>query len=170
MDLSRRGAVITLLAALGLAVTAYVGLFVSGVPTIFSPFPVLTVIPALMLFPGPPLDYVVVVIPCLLFLLWNPQLMRQEGKIPRRTYILFVLLTLLSILYFAVSWHWGLQFQGPQFTAVICSINVAWIGFLAIAFLRCSKNTPAFATSLFIQWMLFAWLSWCAFPWLGELP
>jgi hypothetical protein len=80
MDLSRRGAVITLLAALGLAVTAYVGLFVSGVPTIFSPFPVLAVIPALMLFPGPPLDYVVVVIPCLLFLLWNPQLMRRNGK------------------------------------------------------------------------------------------
>ena len=26
------------------------------------------------------------------------------------------------------------------------------------------------ADSLFIQWMLFAWLSWCAFPWLGELP
>jgi len=169
MDFSRRGTVMTLLAALGLAVTAYVGLFVSGVPTIFSPFPVLTVIPALMLS-GPPIDYVVVVIPCPLFLLWNPQLMQQEGKIPRRTYILFALLAVLSILYFAASWKWGLQYQGPQFTAVICSINVAWIGFLTIAFRRCLKKAPAFETSLLIQWMLFAWLSWCAFPWLGELP
>src|SRR5260370_14832087 len=90
MGFSQRGTIITLLAALGLAVTAYVGLFVSGVPTIFSPFPVLTVIPALLLF-RPPLDYVVVGIPALLFLLWNPQLMRQEGQIPRRTYILFAL-------------------------------------------------------------------------------
>jgi uncharacterized membrane protein YuzA (DUF378 family) len=168
MDFSRRGTVMTLLAALGLAVTAYVGLFVSGVPTIFSPFPVLTVIPALMLS-GPPLDYVVVVIPCLLFLLWNPQLMQQEAKIPRRTYILFGLLAVLSILYFAASWKWGLQYQGLQFTAVICSINVAWIGFLTISFRRCLKKAPAFGTSLLIQWMLFAWLSWCAFPWLGEL-
>ena len=49
MNFPRRGTVITLLAALGLAVTASIGLFVSGVPTIFSPFPVLTVLPALML-------------------------------------------------------------------------------------------------------------------------
>lgn len=169
MGFSRRSTIITLLAALGLAVTAYVGLFVSGAPTIFSPFPALTVIPALLLF-RPPLDYVVVVIPGILFLLWNPQLMRQEGRIPRRTYILFALLAVFSILYFAASWKWGLQYQGPQFTAVICSINVAWIGFLTIAFRRLLRNNPAFGTSLFIQWMLFAWLSWCAFPWLGELP
>ena len=168
MNFSRRGTVITLLAALGLAVTASIGLFVSGVPTIFSPFPVLTVLPALML--SAPLQYSAVLLPALLFLFWNPQLMRLEGKVPRRTYILFALLAALSIFYFAVSWKWGLQYQGPQFTAIICSINVAWIGFLTIAFRRCLKNTPAFGTSLFIQWMLFAWLSWCAFPWLGELP
>jgi hypothetical protein len=95
--------------------------------------------------------------------------MRREREIPKRTYALFSMLAVLSILYFAASWKWGLQYQGPQFTAVICSINVAWIGFLSLAFRRCSINTPRFASSLFIQWMLFAWLSWCAFPWLGEL-
>jgi hypothetical protein len=169
MTLYRRDAVITLLAALGLAVIAYIGAFVSGVPTIFSPLPALTVIPALLLS-RPPLDYAVVLIPTLLFLAWNPQLMRHESKIPKRTYALFGVLAVLSILYLAASWKWGLQYQGPQFTAIICSINFAWIGFLTLAFRRCLKNTPTFGTSVFIQWMLFAWLSWCAFPWLGELP
>ena len=167
MNFSRRGTVITLLAALGLTVTASIGLFVSGAPTIFSPFPALTVIPVLML--PQPLQYSGVLLPGLLFLFWNPQLMRLEGKVPKRTYILFALLAALSVLYFAESWKWGLQYQGPQFTAVICSINVAWIGFLTIAFRRCLRSTPTFGTSLFIQWMLFVWLSWCAFPWLGEL-
>jgi hypothetical protein len=127
MNFHLRSTVITLLAALGLAVIAYIGAFVSGVPTIYSPLPALTVIPALLLS-RPPLDYAVVFIPTLLFLAWNPQLMRHEGKIPKRTYALFAALAVLSILYLAASWKWGLQYQGPQFTAVICSINVAWIG------------------------------------------
>lgn len=130
--LRRRDIVTTLLAALGLAVIAYVGVFVSGAPTIFSPFPALTVIPALFL--QPPLDYAVVLIPPLLFLSWNPQLMRQVRKIPKRTYALLSILTALTILYFAASWKWGVQYQGPQFTAVISSINIAWIGFLILAF------------------------------------
>jgi hypothetical protein len=168
MHFSRRSTFITLLAALGLAVIAFIGLFVSGVPTIFSPFPLLTVFPAFIL--PQPLQYSVVLLPPLLFLLWNPQLMRLEAKVPRRTYILFAALVALSVVYFALSWKWGLQYQGPQFTAVICSINIAWIGFLIVVFRRSSKNDTAFGTSIFIQWMFFEWLSWCAFPWLGEVP
>jgi hypothetical protein len=168
MSFSRRGIFITLLAAVGLAVIASIGLFVSGAPTIFSPFPLLTVFPALIL--PQPLQYSVVLLPPLLFLLWNPQLMRLEAKVPRRTYILFALLAALSVVYFALSWKWGLQYEGPQFTAVICLINIAWVAFLIVALHRGSKNNAAFGTSIFIQWMLFAWLSWCAFPWLGELP
>ena len=61
MNFSRRGIVITLLAALGLTVTASIGLFASGVPTIFSPFPVLTVLPALML--SGPLQYSAALLP-----------------------------------------------------------------------------------------------------------
>jgi hypothetical protein len=104
MGFSLRGAVIPLIAALGLAVTAYIGLFVSGAPTIFSPFPALTAIPAMMLS-QPPLDYAAILVPSLLFLSWNPQLMRQQGKIPKRTYILFSLLAICSIFWFGASWN-----------------------------------------------------------------
>jgi hypothetical protein len=27
-----------------------------------------------------------------------------------------------------------------------------------------------FRFSLFLHWTLFAWLAWCAFPYMGELP
>jgi hypothetical protein len=162
------GTVITLLTALALLVPAPIGVFLSGVPTVFSPFPALTVIPALMLAQWH-LEYGAALLPSLLFLLWNPQLFRAEGKIPKRSYVLFALLAALSAVDFVLSWKWGLQFQGPQYTAMVCSINIAWIGFLGLAFRRCLNTTPSFRTSLFLHWMLFALLCWYAFPWLGEL-
>lgn len=168
MIFDQRGSAITLLTALGLTIPASLGLFLSGVPTIFCPFPALTVIPALMLSSWH-LEWAAVLLPVLLFLLWNPQLLRADGKIPKRTYVLFALLAVLSALYLAESWKFGLRYQGPQLTAIICSINVAWIGFLSLAFRRCLKSAPSFRTSLFVHWMLFAWLCWYAFPWLGEL-
>ncbi len=168
MKLDRRGTVITLLTALGLLIPASNGLFLSGAPTIFSPFPALTAIPALMLTQWH-LGYAAVLLPTLFFLMWNPQLFRAEGKIPKRTYVLFALFAALSAIDFAVSWKWGLQYQGPQYTAIVFSINVAWVGFLSIAFRRCLNTSPSFRTSLFVHWMLFAWLCWYAFPWLGGL-
>jgi hypothetical protein len=126
---NRRGTVITLLTALGLLIPASIGLFLSGVPKIFSPFPALTAIPFFMLIQWH-LEYAAVLLPTLLFLMWNPQLFRAEGKIPKRTYVLFALFAALSAVDFALSWKWGLQYQGPQYTAIVFSINVAWVGFL----------------------------------------
>lgn len=106
--------------------------------------------------------------PSLFFLLWNPQLFRADGNVPKRSYVLLAALSALSTVDFAVSWKWGLFYQGPPYTAVICSINIAWVGFLALAFRRSFKTITTFRTSLFLHWMLFAWLSWYAFPWLRE--
>lgn len=164
----RHGTQITLLAASGLVVPAYVGLFLSGVPSVLGPFPALTVIPALMLAQWH-LEYGVLLLPVLFFVLWNPQLFRAEGKIPRRAYALFGLLIAFSVVDFVMSWKSGVKYQGPQYTALVCSINVAWVGFLILAFRRCSNTTPSFRASLFVHWWLFAWLCWYAFPWLGEL-
>jgi hypothetical protein len=162
-----RGSLITLSAALALLVPAYIGSFSSGVPTVFSPFPALTIIPALLL--APHLEYVAAFLPSLLFMLWNPQLFREESKIPKRSYVLFVLVVALSAVDFVMSWKWGLHYQGRQYTAVVCSLNIAWAGLLGLSFRRCIIRTPSFRTSLFLHWMLFAWLCWYAFPWLGEL-
>jgi hypothetical protein len=63
---SSKPAVITFVAGLGLLIPAAIGLLPSGVPTVLSPFPALTVIPAL-LFSDLHLVYVAVMVPMLLF-------------------------------------------------------------------------------------------------------
>lgn len=169
MESRHHSALVTLLAGLALLGPAYVGAFLSGAPTILSPFPALTIIPALLLAQRH-LEHAAALIPTLLFLSWNSQLFRGTGKIPKRSYISFVLLTVLSAIYLALSWKWGLRYQGPQHTAIVCSINVAWLGLLGLAFRRGLKADTNFQTSLLLHWMFFAWLGWYAFPWLGELP
>ena len=168
MKLTERPSRVVLLSALALVAPASIGLFLSGVPTIFGPLPAITVIPALMLAQWH-MEYAAVLIPTLLFLAWNPQLFQADGKIPKRSYILFVLLVILSGADFAVSWKSGLKYQGPPFTAIVCAINIAWLGFLGLAFRRTLNANTSFRASLFLHWMLFAWLGWYAFPWLGEL-
>lgn len=168
MSLSRHGTMVTLFTALCLFGPASIGLLLSGVPTVFSPMPALTVIPALILSQWH-LQYAALALPTLLFLLWNPQLYREEGRIPKRTYGLFVLLAALSAVHFVAGWKLGLEYQGPRHTAIVCSINIAWVGFLGLAFGRSLKTITSFQASLFLHWMLFAWLCWYAFPWLGEL-
>jgi hypothetical protein len=76
----------------------------------------------------------------------------------------------LSVVYFVASWNWGLQYQGPKYAHAVCALNVAWVAFLILAFVRSWETPPAFRFNLFVHWMLFAWLAWYAFPYLGELP
>jgi hypothetical protein len=162
---------ITSIAGAGLLIPAAVGLglFLPGAPTVFSPLPALTVIPALLLSDWHNLGNAAVILPMLLFFLWNLQLFRGEAKVPRRSYVLLALLAVLTAIDFVMSWKWGLQYEGPKFTVAVCSVNIAWLAFLGLAFARTRKGPTSFATSLFLHWMLFAWLGWYAFPWLGEL-
>ena len=161
----------TSIAGLSLLIPAAVGLglFLRGAPTVFSPLPALTVIPALFLSDWHNLGNAAVILPMLLFFLWNRQLFRGEARVPKRSYVLLALLAALSVIDFVVSWKWGLRYQGPQYTVVVCSVTIAWLAFLGLAFARTRNGTTSFGTSLFLHWMLFAWLGWYAFPWLGEL-
>jgi hypothetical protein len=111
-----------------------------------------------------------VVLPTLLFFLWHPGLFRGEAKIPKRSYVFFLVATALNVVYFISSWKLGVQYQGIRYVQILCAINVAWAGFLGFAFARTWKGKNSFGFSLFLHWMLFAWLAWYAFPYLGELP
>ncbi|MGA7841780.1 MAG: hypothetical protein WCA34_12720, partial [Candidatus Acidiferrales bacterium] len=111
-----------------------------------------------------------VAVPMLLFFAWHPGLLHGDAKIPKRSYILLPAVILLDVADFVTNWNWGLQYQGAHFTHVVCAVNVAWAAFLVLAFARTWKKPSSFAYSLFLHWMLFAWLAWYAFPYLGELP
>jgi hypothetical protein len=159
----------TTAAGLSLLIPASLGLLVSNVPTILCPFPALTVLPAFLLSEIH-LWKAAVVVPTVFFFAWHPKLFQGSATIPKRTYFLLIVAALLSVVDFVTSWNWGLQFQGARHTHVVCAINAVWIASLIIAFARGRNVEPSFGLSLFLHWMLFVWLAWYAFPYLGELP
>ena len=169
MNADSKSAIATIGAGLALLIPACIGLFASAVPSIVGPLPVLTVIPAFFLS-GQGMTRVAVAVPVLLFFAWHPGLLRGDAKVPKRSYFLLMVVILLDVAYFATSWKWGLQYQGAHYTHAVCAVNVAWAAFLVLAFARTWKKPSSFAYSLFLHWMLFAWLAWYAFPYLGELP
>lgn len=168
-DSRARNAMVTLMAGLALVFPAWIGLLISGVPTILCPFPTLTTLPAFLLSDWH-LWKTAVVLPTLLFFAWHPSLFGGGAKIPKRSYALFGVVTALSIAYFIVSWKWGLKYQGARHVHAVFAINLVWAGVLGLGFVRSWKGTSTFAVSLLLHWMLFAWLAWYAFPYLGELP
>ena len=167
MILSVSNRTLTLFAATLLVVPAACGLFLTGVPTIFCPFPTLTILPAFALSSFTP---VVVVLPSLLFFAWNPALFSGAQIPPRRSYILFGALVLLSVVYFVLSWSYGVQYQGRSYTLTIALANAIWIALLTVLFALSRTRKPTFIYNLTLHWLLFAWLAWYAFPYLGELP
>jgi hypothetical protein len=159
----------TFMAGLALLIPASLGLLLTGVPTKFCPLPLLTVLPAFVLSSWR-LSYAAIIIPTLLFFIWHRGLFRGDGTVPRRSYALLAILAVLSIAYFVANWQLGLRYEGVEYTRIVCFVNVAWTGFLLFAFTRAWRHGSSFKTSLFLHWMLFAWLAWYAFPYLGELP
>jgi hypothetical protein len=169
VDRGSSSAIATGMAGLALLIPASAGVLIAGVPTIGCPFPTLTVAPGFLLS-NFGLWNASVAVPTLYFFLWNPGLLRGENRVPGRSYVLFIIRTLLTVAYFFMNWKWGLQYQGAQFTHVVCAVNAVWIALLALAFSRSWKQPLSFGYSLLLHWVLFAWLAWYAFPYLGELP
>jgi hypothetical protein len=160
---------VTLISGLVLVIPATIGLFLTGVPTLLCPLPYLTVVPALLLS-GMHLQYAAVLIPVILFFAWNPGLFRGSSTIPKRTYILFVIAAVMSVIWFIPGWKYGLQYQGPTYTHYICVLNIAWIAGIGVLLFLRRNHHPSFASNLAFHLLFFAWLGWYAFPYLGELP
>ena len=153
----------TILFALTLLIPSAVGVLAGG-SMIVWPLPGLVVIPSLFV----PFVFALTG-PMILFLLWNPQLFRGEAGLPKRTYFLFAGTVLLSVLWFARGWSFGLKSEGPHFTYVVSIVNGLWALALGLLLIRSWKR-PSFTDSLLLHLLLFAWLGWYAFPHFGELP
>ena len=161
---------LTLAVGCGLVVPAS-NLLLSGAPTLLCPMPFLTVAPAFVLasLPSPLPYWTAVVVPSLLFFVWSPGLFRCQTQIPRRSWVLLSVLTALTVVWFIVSWKFGLEYQGHQFTRVVCAVNALWLVLLWLVLYQRWRH-PSFTGNLLFHWILFAWLAWYAFPYLGELP
>jgi hypothetical protein len=126
------------------------------------PVPALTVLPAFL-----PLAKAAAAVPTLLFCAWHPGLFRGEPRVPTRSYALFIVAAIGSIICFVESWKWGLEYQGPRFMNVVYIVNIACVAFIGLAFARSWKGASTFQYSLFLHWILFAWLAWYALPYWG---
>jgi hypothetical protein len=151
---------------MSLVVSAWVGLLSAGVPTLYCPFPALTIIPA---FWFSQLRFAVVLVPAILFFLWNPALLNGQSRTPKRTIVLALLLSALTLVEFTFDWNYGVKYQGLHHTVSMLIINLVWLALLSLSTIRSSQQ-HSFVRNLLSHWILFAWLSWYAFPYLGELP
>jgi hypothetical protein len=164
-----RARLLVMVAGCCLLVPAWIGSFSSGAPTLYSPLPTLTISPAFLLSHWR-LEHLAVLGPALLFFLWIPGLvLNLQSNLPLRTIALLGLLTVLTVLYFAVGWSYGVEYQGVRYTVGVCAIYFMWLVCLWWAVIHWRRK-PSFRGNLLCHWLLFAWLAWYAFPYLGELP
>jgi hypothetical protein len=83
--------------------------------------------------------------------------------------LIYGLAVLLSALFFPLCWEGGVKFQGFTYTVLVAAENVAFAVALGLI-LWAGIWRPSAAKAWSFHIVLFVWLSWVAFPWLGEMP
>jgi hypothetical protein len=110
-------------------------------------------------------------VPCLigpaLLFAWYPGLLSGANTVPRRSTVGLLLLSVLTLVDFALEWKHGIQYHGEQFVRGTFIVNVL-AGCIAWALMRLAYQRMTFATTLTAHAWVVAWLVWFAFPWLGE--
>ncbi|QYK02025.1 hypothetical protein [Shewanella psychrotolerans] len=82
---------------------------------------------------------------------------------------LVVAIGVLNFMYFQIAWEYGIKYQGPEHTKIVAIENLLGFGVaFVISATALAKGSRALAYTANLT--LFVLLSWCAFPYLGELP
>src|SRR5215467_16078814 len=156
---------------------AWVAVTGSGLLSPVHPFPMLTVVASLYsAVHGWGLAGGLIIWP-VLFLLWNPTLLLGARAAPKRTYILWLITTLLTVAWFVAYFiHWNdfskrwHDIEDIQKWRTLGLINGGMAVAVGLMLLRIRYlQRSSFASNLILHWGLFAWLAWCAFP-AAELP
>ncbi len=134
---------------------------------VLYPLPLATALPFILLDGPSNLAYVSCLFPTAFFWVWGIHLFRGTAKIPVRSEALFWLLATLTVFYFALSWQYGVRWQGYFHLVAVAVLNLISI-ILLWTLLAYAKAKPSFKRNVAFHWALVAWLVWLAFPWLGE--
>ncbi len=105
----------------------------------------------------------------ILFFVWSPGLFKGDAAVPKRSYALLIVTTLLSAIWFLIGWRDGLAIQGERYNYFVCAVNVVWVGSLWLLSMINRKAEPTFKRNLLFHWIFFLWLAWYAFPFFGEM-
>jgi hypothetical protein len=163
----------TLIAGLSLAVPVWLGPQYLSKVVFFIPDPALIGFSWFWLVPlGSDRNYTVALVlaqfvPVLFFFGWNPRLFLGATRVPKRSYVLFAIATVLTVFSFRSSFSDGIGYQGPEYTYAFLGANVACVALLGLMFARNWNADPSFKKNLLLHWGLFAWLAWFAVPFLG---
>jgi hypothetical protein len=148
---------------MGLILLSWLTVF-PGVPEVYAPLNFLVMVPYFL--GGRLVAFSVIPV---FFLLWCLPMLRNGAQLPTRSIILLVCAVALSAISLISGYNHGIEYQGFDYTRGVFIINLVWwalLGGLAV-FARCR---PGIGQNLVFHAMLFAWLAWYAFPYLGELP
>ena len=102
----------------------------------------------------------------LAFLAWSTTLWQGEPTIPKRSRNLAMLVFAASVLWFMWSGQVGVQTKGLFYVILMQGFNVL-IASILVLFYRLNKAEPKFRMAYAYHWLMFAWIGWCAFPWMG---
>lgn len=161
METLKNPLIITVTGGLLLFIPAAQG-YIFGVPQPYAPFP-LPFTFAILAF-----GFGATIIPSILFFVFCHRLFTGNPKTSIYIFGIAIILGILSIVWFILSWDYGTHYQGFSHTLTVLILNC--VVYLSSLFLLIwGKDRPSFPVAFTGQWLLFAWLTWVAFPWLGEL-
>lgn len=137
-------------------------LFLAGTMNPFVPMPLYMVVMAWFLSYG-----FLAVMPAIYIL--ELKLLGKKSYFGRAVLISALFVAVLNTYYFTQAWRYGYQYQGELHTKIVAVENISgFVVLLVIAYVGMSKNSKKLQYSANL--LLFLLLSWCAFPYLGEMP
>lgn len=137
----------------------------SNIPSITSPWPIWLMLLMWLFYP----KYFVILLPVLLMWIWHKGLPQNKAMIPKRSWLLFYCLIVLSLLYFVLNIYSGIEHQGKYYVITILVINVVVVSINVQIGLK-ARKMPGYRLNVIFDWILFAWSASYAFPYFGQMP
>lgn len=107
--------------------------------------------------------------PALVFLGWNKGIGRAtENRIPVRSLLLYLFVAASSVPFLLRGIPYGLEYQGATHTYTVIIEN-AILALALLLLLISNRRRPLPWHPIGFNTVLFVWIMWCSFPWLGEL-
>ena len=137
-------------------------LFVARGPSILAPMPMYLVIMGWMVS-----YFSVAVMPALFA--FQFMLFRNSSKFGLGLILACLIIVVLNVWWFIAGWSYGYKYQGHVHTKIVALENMVGFGVVILLSLWATIKNHKFGLYL-ANVILFILISWCAFPYLGELP
>jgi len=143
-----------------------------GYPTIYSPYSFIVVLPAFGFYSlignGFFFRLLSVLPVAAVYVAWSLVMINESKIIPKESIVFALVLVAGSVFYNLASFEYGIKYQGEIHTYIMYLYNImCFIGMGLIA--RVNRISPSYMSVVGFHVMLFSWLGWVSFPWLGEL-